>query len=102
MRDVLPLICSEKVKAAAHIANGGLVQCLANSLPESFGAEIDANQWDLPSVYGWLASNDRRLSADVIANVFNCGIGFAFVVSSADTEWKKLKDAKRIGNFTHK
>lgn len=88
------------MKAAAHIANGGLRKNVAKVLPKGLSADIDANTWPVLPVYGWLAANDRRLTADVLSAQFNCGVGFVFVVSKDDRSWTKIQDAIQIGNLT--
>lgn len=95
----MPLIYSGSIKAAAHISNGGLAENIASVLPNNLYAEIDANTWRLPSVIGWLAANDNRLTAEVIAKTFNCGMGFALIVAENDQNWKKIRGAVQIGNF---
>lgn len=95
--EVLPLIYTGAVKAAAHIANGGIVESLAAAVPNGFAAEIDALSWSVPAVFGWLAAQDNKLTAETIANTFNCGIGFALVVDGTSQEWKKIKGATQIG-----
>lgn len=72
---------------------------ITSVLPNNLSAEIDANTWRLPSVYGWLAANDNRLTAEAIAKIFNCGIGFALIVSENDQNWKKIQGAVQIGNY---
>lgn len=96
---VLPLILNGSVKAAAHIANGGLVKNVAKVLPENLSAAIDANTWSVLPIFGWLAANDRRLTAEVLSAQFNCGLGFVFVVSKDDRSWKNIKDAVQIGKL---
>lgn len=96
---VLPLILNGSVKAAAHIANGGLHKNVAKVLPEGLSADIDANAWSVSPVFGWLAANDRRLTAEVLSAQFNCGLGFVFVVSQNDRSWKNIKDAVQIGKL---
>lgn len=97
---VLPLILSGSVKAAAHIANGGLQKNIAKVLPDSLSVDIDANTWPILPVFGWLSANDRRLTAEVLSAKFNCGLGFVFVVSKYDGTWKNIKDAVQLGKFT--
>lgn len=97
--DVLPLIWNGSAKAAAHIANGGLHKNIAKVLPPGLAANIDANAWSVQPIFGWLAANDRRLTAEVLSAQFNCGLGFVFVVSQDNSSWKTVKGAIQIGEF---
>ena len=43
------------VKAFCHITGGGLVENLPRVLPRHLRAEVDAGQWSVAPVFGWLA-----------------------------------------------
>ncbi len=73
------------IKAAAHITGGGLPGNLPRVLPEGVVAAIDAAAWPLPPLFAWLARTGG-VAAEEMLRVFNCGIGMAVVVSSADAE----------------
>ena len=44
-----------RVKAFAHITGGGLVENIARVIPLELSAVVDANKWEVPKVFGWLA-----------------------------------------------
>lgn len=64
----------------AHITGGGLIENTPRMLPEGLRAVIDASQWDLPPVFGWLAEAGN-LSVDDLNCTFNCGIGMIAAVA---------------------
>lgn len=55
MKELLPLMHQGWVKAFCHITGGGLVENLPRVLPRHLRAEVDAGQWSVPPVFGWLA-----------------------------------------------
>ena len=55
VKSVLPLMQRSVVKAAAHITGGGLVDNLPRVLPDHMTAELDAQQWEMPPVFKWIA-----------------------------------------------
>lgn len=97
--EVLPLINNRTIKAAAHITNGGLLKNIARILPRTLAAELDAEAWNILPIYGWLLAK-TDLSAQSITQNFNCGIGFAFVVSKNDKSWTSINGAVPIGRLS--
>lgn len=95
---VLPLIYSGAIKAAAHITNGGLLKNVARIVPKNFSADLDAELWNVLPIYGWLLAK-TDLSVATITQNFNCGIGFAFVISANNAEWKNIPGAVAIGRI---
>lgn len=95
--DVLPLINSGFVSSAAYISNSGLRRSVEKILPLKFAAKLDANSWAVPYVYGWLHAIVNGLTPEVIANQFNCGIGFVMIVPKGNSNWKHIKGAVQIG-----
>uniref|UniRef100_T1JDR4 Trifunctional purine biosynthetic protein adenosine-3 n=1 Tax=Strigamia maritima TaxID=126957 RepID=T1JDR4_STRMM len=80
---MLPLIEDHLIKAAAHITGGGLTGNLPRILPKNMSAVLDANKWEIPSVFGWLAVHG--ISDTEMLKTFNCGIGMALVVRKEDS-----------------
>ena len=78
IRSVLPLMKAGKVKAAAHITGGGLLENLPRSLPAECAADLDATAWELPAPIRWGIS--RGVMPQEALRTFNCGIGFCLVV----------------------
>jgi phosphoribosylaminoimidazole (AIR) synthetase len=56
VRSLLAALQSGKVKAMAHITGGGLTENIPRILPEGYKVQIDAKEWPIPSVFGWLAA----------------------------------------------
>merc|ERR1712216_446806 len=77
---VLALARAQKLKGALHISDGGLVQCIPRVLPPGLLAELQADSWELPALFRWLAAQGKITSRE-IATTFNCGIGMVLVVA---------------------
>lgn len=93
--DVLNLIYASKVKAISNISDGGLLKNIKKIIPDNLVAELDANEWEILSLYGWLHANG--LSEQNLLNNFNCGIGMVLIVSKTDNTWKQMNGAVHIG-----
>lgn len=94
---LLPLITSDSVSSAAYIANSGLRRNIEKILPSNLAARVNANAWSVPSVFGWLKANVNGLTADIIADRFNCGIGFVMIVPKGNINWQHVDGAIEIG-----
>ena len=70
------------IHGLAHITGGGLAENLARVLPDSYAAELDANSWDVPSIFNWLVTVGNVPHRDAL-RTFNMGIGMAVVVPSS-------------------
>ncbi|XP_063846345.1 trifunctional purine biosynthetic protein adenosine-3-like isoform X2 [Scylla paramamosain] len=68
------------VKAAAHITGGGLLENLPRVLPSQLSAHLQASQWPLHPVFGWLAAHG--VCSEEMARTFNCGLGMVLVVAA--------------------
>ena len=56
VKSLLPVLSLEnKVKALAHITGGGLPGNVDRILPKTMRVVIDANQWTVPPIFGWIA-----------------------------------------------
>jgi phosphoribosylamine--glycine ligase/phosphoribosylaminoimidazole synthetase len=101
-KSVLALSRAGKLKGAAHITSGGLLKSIPRVLPAELSAELDAESWELPPVFKWLAATGKIPSQE-LATTFNCGIGMVLVVAAelVDDAMKMLKEhqeeAHRIG-----
>ena len=76
---VLPLLEKMPVHAIAHITGGGLPGNLSRVLPKGCRAELQAQAWNEPAVFGWL----RKLTGidqHEMYRTFNCGVGMVLVV----------------------
>merc|ERR1719326_2218022 len=81
IRSVLPLMKAGKVKAAAHITGGGLLENLPRSLPAECAAKLDPTTWELPPSIRWAIS--RGVLPEEALRTFNCGIGFCLIVPAS-------------------
>ena len=70
-------------KAAAHITGGGIASNLARALPRDCDARVFASSWQIPPVFGRLASLGG-VAWPEMARVFNLGLGMAVIVDSGD------------------
>jgi len=55
VKPVLSLLKLTKVKAIAHITGGGLPGNVTRVLPDGVCVELDANSWQIPPVFSWIA-----------------------------------------------
>ncbi|MGO1117150.1 phosphoribosylformylglycinamidine cyclo-ligase [Rhodovibrionaceae bacterium A322] len=82
------------VHALAHITGGGLDENLPRVLPDGLAASLDAQSWERPAVFDWLAKAGGIQESEM-TRTFNCGIGMALVVAAdqADSLTALLRDA---------
>lgn len=82
------------IQGLAHITGGGFTENLPRVLPEGLSIKIDAASWDFPPVFKWLAEQGN-VSAEDMAETFNCGIGMAVFCDAADVQdvMKLFKEA---------
>ncbi|QDT37157.1 phosphoribosylformylglycinamidine cyclo-ligase [Stratiformator vulcanicus] len=77
VRNLLASDVGPHVRGLCHITGGGLVENIERILPQGCGLEVEPRP--LPPEFEWL----RKLgdiADDEMRRVFNCGIGFVFVV----------------------
>ena len=77
---ILPLAKAGKIKGAAHITGGGLIENPPRALADGLTARFDWNSWTLPPVFQWL-QEIGGISELEMRRTFNCGIGFVLVVA---------------------
>jgi phosphoribosylformylglycinamidine cyclo-ligase len=82
------------IKALSHITGGGLSENVPRVMPKDMAARIDLSSFDVPPVFGWLATTGNIEPSELL-RTFNCGIGMIAVVSKAkvDDVIAKLKAA---------
>jgi phosphoribosylformylglycinamidine cyclo-ligase len=78
VRPLLETVRKCEVKALAHITGGGLSENIPRVIPADFSAILDANAWNLPPLFRWLAELGELEPADM-SRTFNCGIGMVLV-----------------------
>jgi phosphoribosylformylglycinamidine cyclo-ligase len=85
VKSTLPLIKAGRVKGAAHITGGGLVENPPRAIAEGLAPRIDWSAWDLPPVFDWLQKTGG-VSDHEMRRTFNCGVGFMLICSAHDAE----------------
>lgn len=85
VKSVLPLIRDGRIKAAAHITGGGLLENVPRVLPGGLDADIRLDAWPLGDVFRWLRDAGGLQGSEML-RTFNCGIGFVLIVASDDAE----------------
>jgi phosphoribosylformylglycinamidine cyclo-ligase len=85
VKALLPLVRDGLIHGLAHITGGGLLENVPRVLPGGCRAEIEANQWEFPPLFGLLQEGGSIAAAEM-ARTFNCGIGMVAIVASADAE----------------
>ena len=68
------------VRGMAHITGGGIVDNVPRVLPANRRVFVKRGSWPIPPVFGWLQKLGNVAEAEM-DRVFNCGIGFAVIVS---------------------
>jgi phosphoribosylformylglycinamidine cyclo-ligase len=102
-RNYQPLLASiphGRLKGAAHITGGGLVDNLPRILPAICDALIDTASWNVPPIFR-VIQRGGVVSMDEMYEVFNMGIGMVLVVSKVHVpEVIALSKGKVIGQVT--
>jgi phosphoribosylformylglycinamidine cyclo-ligase len=102
-RNYQPLLASlpeGRLKGAAHITGGGLVDNLPRILPASCDALIDTSSWNVPAIFR-VIQRGGSVSIDEMYEVFNMGIGMVLVVSkNYASEVLSLSKGRVIGQVT--
>ena len=70
----------DDVHGMAHITGGGLVRNLPRAVGPSLGIRVDPSSWRQPEIFDRVARGANMDDVEMRAT-FNCGIGFAVVVS---------------------
>ncbi|MBV9875141.1 MAG: phosphoribosylformylglycinamidine cyclo-ligase [Verrucomicrobia bacterium] len=89
-----------RVKAAAHITGGGLIDNVPRILPPTCDALIDSTSWKVPPIFR-LIQRGGNISMEEMFEVFNMGIGMVLVVARHHGEEVAAKTgSKVIGQIT--
>jgi phosphoribosylformylglycinamidine cyclo-ligase len=81
-----------KIKGAAHITGGGLIDNPPRIFPKGLGAEIQLGSWPVPPLFRYLETKGRLGKVEAY-RTFNMGIGMIVVVAKGDVA--KVKKAVR-------
>ncbi|XP_004527202.1 trifunctional purine biosynthetic protein adenosine-3 [Ceratitis capitata] len=82
VKALLPLIQKGHVKALAHITGGGLTENIPRVLPKTLSVRLNAKQWHIPPVFGWLSAQGN-VAPQEMQRTYNCGLGILLVVAPA-------------------
>ncbi len=83
VKSLLPMVRTGKIHAMAHITGGGLLENIPRILPAGLHAHVNADAWAQPRLMAFLQAQGH-IEPEEMARTFNCGIGMAVVVASAD------------------
>ena len=102
VNEVSKLLLKCDIKGMAHITGGGLDENLSR-LNKKFTICINKGSWNIPLVFSKL-QNYGDITTDEMFKVFNCGIGFCFVMDrkNADLALNENSELLEIGYVTKK
>ena len=83
VKSVLPIMKESKIKAAAHITGGGLIENIPRILPKYYGVEIDMKKWHVHDIFKWLFSIGN-VDINEMLRTFNLGIGMILIIDKND------------------
>lgn len=73
----------DRIRAAAHITGGGLVENVPRVLPDGLGAHFETGSWETPPIFG-LLSRRGNIPGPEMHRVFNMGLGIVAVCDPAE------------------
>ncbi len=89
-----------RIKGAAHITGGGVIDNLPRILPATCDALIDTSSWKVPAIFR-LIQRGGGIAFQEMLEVFNMGIGLVLVVAKRHAaEVIELTAGKIIGQVT--
>jgi phosphoribosylformylglycinamidine cyclo-ligase len=93
---------SSNIHSMAHITGGGLEYNTLRVIPEGLKLNIDWTAWNRPQIFNHIQEKGR-ISEDEMRKVFNCGIGYVFIVdkSIAEDFITQIPQSLIIGNISN-
>jgi phosphoribosylformylglycinamidine cyclo-ligase len=85
VRALLPLVQASRIKGLAHITGGGILENVPRVLPDSCHAVVETTRWPLPAIFAQLQAGGH-IAPEEMARTFNCGVGMAVIVASAQVQ----------------
>lgn len=73
------------IRGMVHITGGGFYDNIPRILPSSVAAEVRFTSWTVPPVFHWLREQGGLTWPEML-QIFNCGIGYIFIVPSQNAE----------------
>ena len=86
-KEILKLVNSNLINAAAHITGGGLIENIIRSIPKNLSLNIDLSKIKSKKIFKWLKS--KNVSDLEMLKTFNCGVGFCIIINKKNI--KKIK-----------
>lgn len=97
---MLAEIPAGRIKGAAHVTGGGLIDNLPRILPGTCDALIDTSTWKVPPIFR-LIQRGGGIAFEEMLEVFNMGIGLVLVVAKRNAaEVIERTAGKIIGQIT--
>ena len=85
VKSVLPAIKAGRVKGAAHITGGGLIENPPRAIAQGLKPVFYWSAWALPPVFAWL-QQAGGVADHELRRTFNCGVGFLLIVGEAEAD----------------
>lgn len=97
------LLSKDMIHGMAHITGGGIEGNLPRVIPEGLSCRIDLSALRVLSIFKYIRNNGN-ISDEEMLRTFNCGVGFAMVVSqkekaAAIKHIQKYYDCYEIGSI---
>lgn len=102
-KEVMSVLKEVKVAGIAHITGGGFHENLPRCLQKGLGMKIFKESYEVPEIFNFLAQKGNIELAEMY-NIFNMGVGLAFVVEKKDVEkvLSIVNNAFILGEVTNK
>jgi phosphoribosylformylglycinamidine cyclo-ligase len=83
VKSILSALKKFPLKGLAHITGGGFIENIPRMLPEGLGAQLQEENWEVPSVFK-LMETIGELDRTEMYNIFNMGTGMVIAVDEKD------------------